>query len=81
MLSIPNMNYIRSFAAPTRANVQQARIIQYLRENGSASNEDVQELLSVKQTRAYAILKEMVKSRLIVKRSSARSETEYILTE
>jgi ATP-dependent DNA helicase RecG len=79
VLVLPNMNYARPLKAKSAPKTQHTAILDYMRENGSINNEAVQELLSVKQTRAYTIIREMVESGLIVKRSADRDETEYIL--
>ena len=44
-------------------------------------NELVQDILSVKQTRAYTIIREMVNEGLIVKHGLGKEDNTYILTE
>lgn len=59
-LILPNLNY---YSAVKSDNIQltdqQSIIIQYIDKNGEITEETVQELLGVKRTRAYVILKEM----------------------
>lgn len=81
MLTLPNMNYARPLKSKQhpQPKAQHRTVLEYLQENGSITNEIVQELLSVKQTRAYTIIREMVNDGLIVKRSSGKEENEYVL--
>lgn len=83
MLTLPNMNYARPLKSKMfpQPKAQHKIVLDYLQENGSITNETVQELLLVKQTRAYIIIREMVNGGLIVKRSTGKGETEYILAE
>ncbi|GHU56403.1 hypothetical protein AGMMS49975_19640 [Clostridia bacterium] len=53
----------------------------YLRNNDFITNEVVQDILSVKQTRAYTIIREMVSVGLIIKRGTGKEDNEYVLTE
>ena len=81
-LTLPNMNYAR----PLRVNrnglkPQHKRVLNYLQDNPFVTNEIVQNLLSVKQTRAYAVLKEMVGDGYIVKRSRGKEDNAYVLDE
>jgi len=83
MLTLPNMNYaspLKSKQAP-QPKAQHQVVLDYLQENKSITNAIVQELLSVKQTRAYTIIREMVNDGLIVKRSAGKEENEYVLME
>jgi ATP-dependent DNA helicase RecG len=81
MLILPNMNYARPLRAKQKAELkpQQKAVLDYLRSNSVITNKIVQELLGVKQTRAYAIIKELVSAALIVKRSSGRDDSEYVI--
>jgi ATP-dependent DNA helicase RecG len=78
-LILPNMNYIRPLRPNREPKSQHKVILDYLRNNESITNETVQELLSVKQTRAYNIIREMVSEGLIVKNGSGRDSNEYFL--
>jgi ATP-dependent DNA helicase RecG len=87
VLDIPNMNHEvigpkgdtdSEAGAAVYLKVQHQKVIDYLRDNDSITNQVVQELLSVGQTRAYAIIKELLQSGLIRKRSSGRSR-DYVL--
>jgi len=49
------------------------------KDNDFVTNEIVQELLSVKQTRAYTIIREMVNEGFIIKRGSGKEDNEYVL--
>jgi ATP-dependent DNA helicase RecG len=83
VLTIPSLNYA-SPLKPKRKSVQisqQQIVMDYLRENGSITNEIVQTILSVKQTRAYAIIRSLVEDGLIMKKSATRAENKYILAE
>jgi ATP-dependent DNA helicase RecG len=78
-ITLPNMNHIGLQVEATRLKPQHQALLAYTRENGAVTNDDVQKLLNVKQTRAYAVIKEMVKNGILIKRSSARGENEYVL--
>jgi predicted HTH transcriptional regulator len=56
-------------------------MLNYMRENGGITNEGVQNILGVKQTRAYAIIREMAEAGLIAKRGSDKEDKAYILAE
>jgi len=79
-LTLPNMNYARPLIKSNGSKKQHAVILDYLQENQSITNEIVQELLSVKKTRAYAIIREMVGDGQIVKRSADKDNSEYVLS-
>ena len=79
MLTLPNMNYARPLKAQPQQKQQYIDVLKHLQDNGFVTNEIVQDILSVKQTRAYTIIREMVEEGLIIKRSSGRDESEYIL--
>ena len=55
-------------------------MLDYLRDNPFITNEIVQKILSVKQTRAYTIIREMVNEGFITKRGGGKEDNEYILT-
>ena len=80
MLTLPNMNYARPLRAK-QEKPQRKAVLDYLKNNVFITNEIVQELLSVKQTRAYAIIREMVNEGLIIKRGFGKKDNEYVLTE
>jgi ATP-dependent DNA helicase RecG len=79
MLTLPNMNHARPLRAVHQPKAQHKPVLDYLRGNGFITNETVQELLSVKQTRAYAIIREMVREGLIVKRRGGKEDCAYVL--
>jgi ATP-dependent DNA helicase RecG len=78
-LVLPNMNYARTLRAAPGPKPGHKAILDYLRSNDFVTNEIVQEILSVKQTRAYAIIREMTDAGLIVKRGPSRNERAYVL--
>jgi ATP-dependent DNA helicase RecG len=83
VLTIPNMNYTIPLK-PTqvkRLKAQHQTVLDYLKENGFVTNEIIQELLSVKQTRAYVIIREMVADGLIIKRGTADENNQYEVKE
>jgi DNA-binding MarR family transcriptional regulator len=79
MLTLPNMNYARPLRARQMQKPQHKAVLDYLRHNPGITNEIVQELLSVKQTRAYTIIREMVHAGLIVRQSAGKGDGGYIL--
>jgi ATP-dependent DNA helicase RecG len=77
MLTLPNMNYARPLKSKkTKIKSQHKKILDYLQTHDSITNEIVQELLSVKQTRAYTVIREMLNEKLIDKHDL---DGEYIL--
>ena len=74
MLVVPNMNYVRPINVRNPVKQQHRVILEYLKSNSFVTKETIQELLSVKQTRAYAIIREMVVEGLIVKKGSSKME-------
>ena len=72
-----------NFAHPLKSNykpkAQHRAVPEYLQHNPFITNELVQEILSVKQTRAYTIIREMVKEGLIVKQGAGKEDSEYVL--
>ena len=81
MLTLPNMNYARPLRAARQPKSQHQVVLEYLRNNGIVTNDIVQELLSVKQTRAYTVIREMVGAGMIVKRGTGKEDNEYVLVE
>jgi ATP-dependent DNA helicase RecG len=81
MLTLPNMKHKRALRAKRQEKSQHKTVLYYLQDNPFITNEIVQELNAVKQTRAYAIIKEMVGEGYIVKSGSGREDHEYILSE
>lgn len=79
VLSLPNMNYARPLKVTQQYKAQHKIVLNYLRENPFITNEIVQELLSVKQTRAYTIIKELVSIGMIGKKGSGKDDNEYVL--
>ena len=79
MLSLPNMNHVRPIRAKQQKKPQHKIVTDYLQNNPFVTNEIIQELVSVKQTRAYAIIREMLNDGLIVKRNGGKEIIEYVL--
>ena len=77
-LTLPNMNYAKPLNAKRQPKPQHQVVLDYLRGNAFVTNGIVQELLSVRQTRAYKIIREMVDDGLIARRSSGKGENEYV---
>lgn len=70
VLTLPNMNYINpidSRLKPVKVKPQHRKVLDYLQIHESVTNEIIQELLAVKQTRAYSVIREMVELGLIEK--------------
>jgi len=80
MLTLPNMNYARPPRVKRQQKPQHESVLNYLQDNPFITNEIVQELLSVKQTRAYTIIREMVNEGLIIKQNAGRENGKYMLT-
>ncbi|MCL2077967.1 MAG: putative DNA binding domain-containing protein [Oscillospiraceae bacterium] len=79
MLTLPNMNYARSIGArQVKLKLQHEKVLNYLQDHDFITNEVVQELLSVRQTRAYAVIREMLGLGWIVKGDIIN---EYVLKE
>lgn len=72
VLTLPNMNYAASLKNGNGSSLskQQKKVIKYLDSADFITNEIVQELLNIKQTRAYGIIRGMLDSGLIIKSSS-----------
>ncbi len=77
-LTMPNMNHVRPLRAKDHHKPQHTIILEYLQEHPYVTNEIVQELLSVKQTRAYTIIREMVNVGLIVKDDIGNQTNTYV---
>jgi ATP-dependent DNA helicase RecG len=75
LLTLPNMNYARPLRGQPRQKPQHKAVLDYLRDNLFITNEIVQELLGVKQTRAYTIIREMVSAGLILRQGSGKEYT------
>ena len=82
-LTLPNMNYVRPLNKPKPDTImpQHKMILDYLQKSPFVTNEIVQELLGVKQARAYTVIREMVNARLIVKSGQGRDDSEYVLRD
>lgn len=81
MLTLPNMNYARPLRVPQKPKPQHQAVLDYLQDNPYITNGIVKELLSVKQTRAYTIIREMVNNGFIVKHGSGKDDNQYVLSE
>lgn len=87
-LILPNVNYNNSspqvrMVAEERStcyypNVQQQRVISYLQEHKQISEEELQNLLDVKRTRAYLIAKEMLDKQLLAVRGRGIKKIYYL---
>ena len=75
-ITLPNLNYNNNhpsikLVAEKQApysyypNAQQQKVLSYVQEHGKISDEELQELLDVKRTRAYLIAKEMLDKNLL----------------
>lgn len=53
-------------------NLSQKKIVEFIFENGKATNKDVQQLLGVKDSRALKALKELVATDVIVKQGKLK---------
>jgi ATP-dependent DNA helicase RecG len=80
-LTLPNMNYAKPLNKQSDPKPQHKAILDYLKHNDSITNEIVQEILSVKQTRAYSIIREMVSDGLIAKSGAGKEDNEYVLVK
>lgn len=81
MLTLPNMNHIRPFTTKRQPKPQHKIVLGYLQSQPFITNEIVQKFLSVRQTRAYTIIREPVNKGLLVKEGSGKEDNRYILTE
>jgi ATP-dependent DNA helicase RecG len=82
MLTLPNMNYARPLTArQNQPKAQHKAVLNYLQANDFITNEMVQKILAVKQTRAYTVIREMVSEGFIVKRGNRKEDSEYVLPE
>jgi ATP-dependent DNA helicase RecG len=61
VIGLPNINYAKENDSNKNSDIKKQHLIilEYLKTHNQISNAEVQELLSVKQTRAYIILKDM----------------------
>jgi len=77
VLNLPNINYLTD-GQNNQDDIkpQYSQVMDYLRSNNSVTNKDVQDILGVGQTRAYAIIKDMKATNLIRKNHCGN----YILT-
>ena len=80
-LTLPNMNYARPLQKVYQPKPQHKAILEYLHSNPFITNEIIQELLSVKQTRAYSIIREMVGDGLIIKNGTGKEDRRYVLVD
>jgi ATP-dependent DNA helicase RecG len=81
MLTLPNMNHARPLGAGRGQKPQHKVVLDYLKDNPFITNEIVQEILSVKQTRAYAVMREMASEGLIVKQDNGSNGGKYALVD
>ena len=81
VLTLPNMNFAQPLKAIHKPKAQHTAVLEYLAHHPSITNGQVQELLSVKQTRAYTIIREMVKEGYIIKQDTGKEDREYALAK
>lgn len=88
-ITLPNLNYNNNhpsmkLVAEKQApysycpNVQQQKVLSYVQEHGKISDEELQELLDVKRTRAYLIAKEMLDKNLLAVQGRGIKKYYYI---
>ena len=63
-----------------KLNEAQKKIKEFVLNNGQTTNKDVQEMLQVKDSRAYKILSEMVEME-VLERRGARKNSHYVIKE
>lgn len=73
-VTLPNMNVL-----PTTNTETQDIVIQYLEKHHEMTRQDIENLLSIKQTRANAIIKEMLQKQIIIKIGQGKNN-KYILS-
>ena len=88
-ITLPNLNYNNNhpsikLVAEKQApysyypNAQQQKILSYVQEHGKISDEELQELLDIKRTRAYLIAKEMLDKNLLAVQGRGIKKYYYI---
>ena len=67
LIELPNMNYDNPRTKPVERdrNIQHEKITEYIKQNGSISRSEIENLLGIKQTRAIKIIAEMLNQGLI----------------
>lgn len=76
---LPNLNAVASsVTAPTTDKTPEERILRFVRENGSISRKETEQLLGMSQTFAGQVLRRMVEDGGLVKKGGSRS-TVYLL--
>jgi ATP-dependent DNA helicase RecG len=71
VLTLPNINYMAANQdnQDNKIKPQYNQVTDYIKSHGFVTNKDVQDILNIGQTRAYAIIKEMKAANLIKKNS------------
>ena len=88
-ITLPNLNYNNNhpsikLVAEKQApysyypNAQQQKVLSYVQEHGKISDEELQELLDIKRTRAYLIAKEMLDKNLLAVQGRGIKKYYYI---
>lgn len=82
-LILPNMNHAASAHQETTAQhstitPQMQRVLDYLAEHGSITEQSLQDLLGVKRTRAYVVAKQMNEAGLIESQGRGASKHYYL---
>lgn len=62
---LPNMNYITQESSKKNITKQMQKILDYIDENGQITDNEIQELLNLKKTRAFTVAKQMRDNGLI----------------
>lgn len=68
--------FFKKRLSPWRTN-QMNKVISYIKENGSATDAEIEQLLDIKHTRAYILTKQMCEQKLI--ESVGRGKTKKYL--
>ena len=63
---LPNMNVAEPLAVKTYLTPQKEHILDFISKNGQITEAKIMELLGVKRTRAYTVVKQMCDEKLIV---------------
>lgn len=75
---LPNMNENAPENLEKPVTQQMKNVLSYIEEREKASPKEIEDLLNVKQTRAYLITKEMLNMNLIVARGRGQSKMFYL---
>lgn len=76
-ITLPNMNESSPELSKKPITDQMNKVISYIKENGSATDAEIEQLLDIKHTRAYILTKQMCEQKLI--ESVGRGKTKNYL--